>query len=259
MAPRAFCKRFPNFSHGFYSRQTTSVGCDWAPESPFSLSLISLPLLSPTFSSVLASLPGPWLYPGNWKEDHDADCSWSCWRGARRFLCLLLVQHPLEWCLPSGSPQLQLQLLLVHNKCALVDIKWLPCWLSRLRICLQCRRHRRRGFSPWVGKIPWKREWLLTPVFLSEKSHGQRSLAGYSPWGWKELDTTEQLSTHTIGIKNCWGCLDSPSGKYTRFTRIFFLRGEGLVVVVCNISALLVLLNPSSWAQCTVKAVYNVY
>ena len=38
----------------------------------------------------------------------------------------------------------------------------------------------------------------------------------------------------------------------------FFLRGEELVAVVCNISALLVLLNPSSWAQCTVKAVYNV-
>ena len=55
----------------------------------------------------------------------------------------------------------------------------------------QCRRHRRCGFDPWVWKIPWRRKWQPTPVFLPGKSHGQRSLAGYSPWGCKELDTTE--------------------------------------------------------------------
>ena len=49
------------------------------------------------------------------------------------------------------------------------------------------------GFDPWVGKIPWKRKWQLTPVLLSGKSHGRRSLAGYSPWGRKESDTTEWL------------------------------------------------------------------
>jgi len=38
-------------------------------------------------------------------------------------------------------------------------------------------------FNPWVGKIPWKRKWQPTPVILPGKSHGQRSLAGYSPWG----------------------------------------------------------------------------
>ena len=36
--------------------------------------------------------------------------------------------------------------------------------------------------DPWVGKIPWRREWQLTPVFLTGEFHGQRSLAGYSPW-----------------------------------------------------------------------------
>ena len=41
-----------------------------------------------------------------------------------------------------------------------------------------------------VGKISWNRKWEPTPVFLPEKSHGQRSLVGYSPWGCKELDTT---------------------------------------------------------------------
>ena len=53
-----------------------------------------------------------------------------------------------------------------------------------------CRLH------PWVGKFPWRKAWQLTPVFLPEESHGQRSLVGYSPWSHKESDTTEQLSTH---------------------------------------------------------------
>ena len=48
----------------------------------------------------------------------------------------------------------------------------------------------------WVGKIPWRREWLPIPVFLSGEPHGQRRLVGSSPWGCKELDTTEEL-THT--------------------------------------------------------------
>jgi len=45
----------------------------------------------------------------------------------------------------------------------------------------QCKRRRRCGFNPWVGKIPWRRGWLLTPIFLPGESHGQRNLAGYSP------------------------------------------------------------------------------
>ena len=45
-----------------------------------------------------------------------------------------------------------------------------------------------------VGKIPWKRKWQPTPVFLPGESHGQRSLVGYNSWGLKELDTTEQLT-----------------------------------------------------------------
>ena len=49
-------------------------------------------------------------------------------------------------------------------------------------------------------KIPWKREWLPTPVFLPGEFHGQRSLAGYSPWGHKESDTAERL-THTHKLR----------------------------------------------------------
>ena len=51
--------------------------------------------------------------------------------------------------------------------------------------------HKRRGFHPWVRKILSRRKWQPTPVFLPEKSHGQRSLAGYSPQGQKESDMTE--------------------------------------------------------------------
>ena len=58
----------------------------------------------------------------------------------------------------------------------------------------QCNRHKRYRFNPWVRKIPWRRKWQPTPVFLPRESHGQRSLVGYSPWGHKESDKTEQLS-----------------------------------------------------------------
>ena len=50
------------------------------------------------------------------------------------------------------------------------------------------------GFDPWIRKISWRREWLPTPEFLLGESRGQRSLVGYSPWGHKELDTTEGLT-----------------------------------------------------------------
>ena len=64
----------------------------------------------------------------------------------------------------------------------------------------QCRKPKIRGFDLWVGKIPWRRTWQPTSVFLLWQSHGQRSLAGYGPWGrrvghnWSNL---AQPSTHT--------------------------------------------------------------
>ena len=59
------------------------------------------------------------------------------------------------------------------------------------RIRLRCQRPE---FSPSVWKIPWRREWQPTPVSLPRESHGQRSLAGCSPWSCKESDTTERLN-----------------------------------------------------------------
>ena len=72
-------------------------------------------------------------------------------------------------------------------------LSWLPRWLSGKEFACQCRRHK---FDRWVEKIPWRRKWQATPVFLPGKSHGQRSLAGYGPWVHKELDTTEQLNNN---------------------------------------------------------------
>ena len=51
----------------------------------------------------------------------------------------------------------------------------------------------RHGFDIWVRKIPWRRKWQPITVFLLGESHGQRSLAGYSPWGCKESDMTEHI------------------------------------------------------------------
>ena len=57
-------------------------------------------------------------------------------------------------------------------------------------------RCRRPGFDPWVRKIPRRRKWVPTPLFSSGKSHGQRSLVGYSPWSRKGLDMTESLNNN---------------------------------------------------------------
>ena len=62
-----------------------------------------------------------------------------------------------------------------------------------VKISCLCRRCRRCGFDPWVRKIPWRRQWQPTQVFLPKKSHGQRSLAGYSPWGHKELNVIKHM------------------------------------------------------------------
>ena len=72
---------------------------------------------------------------------------------------------------------------------------WLPRWLSGKEYICQCRRHKRHLFCPWVGKIPWRREWLPTLVFWSGVFHRQRSLMGYNPWDLVQLDMTEHICT----------------------------------------------------------------
>jgi len=63
----------------------------------------------------------------------------------------------------------------------------LPWWLSGKESACQCRRHR---FHPWIRKIPWRRKWQLTLVFLTGKSHGHRCLVATVHGVTKEADTT---------------------------------------------------------------------
>ena len=76
--------------------------------------------------------------------------------------------------------------MLVAQLCPTLCNPGLPWWLSWKRIRLQCRRP---GFDPSVGKVPWRREWLPTPVFWPGEFHGL-----HSPWGHKESDMNEWLS-----------------------------------------------------------------
>ena len=86
----------------------------------------------------------------------------------------------------------------IYNYVTLYNNKGFPGTSNGKSICLQCRRP---GFNPWVWKIPWRRNWQPTPVLLPRKSHGWRSLAGYSQWGHKESDTTEWLTLITIHVE----------------------------------------------------------
>ena len=83
-----------------------------------------------------------------------------------------------------------------------------PRWLSGKESTWQFRKHRRRGFNPWVRMIPWSRKQQPTPILLPGKFHGQRNLAGYSPWGHKELDitehTTKTMSKEGTALRLCW-------------------------------------------------------
>ena len=73
----------------------------------------------------------------------------------------------------------------------------IPWWFSIKESDCQCRRC---GFNPWVRKIPWRRKWQPTPVFLPGKSHRQRNLVGHSPWGRKRvrhgLATKQQIQIY---------------------------------------------------------------
>ena len=85
---------------------------------------------------------------------------------------------------PENSLNLHLPQFLAHW--------WRPGGsVVKKKYACQCRK---AGLNSWVGKIPWRRAWQPTAVFLPEKFPGQKNLAGYNPWGRKESDTTEWLN-----------------------------------------------------------------
>ena len=66
-----------------------------------------------------------------------------------------------------------------------------PVGASGIEPAHQCRRHKRHVIDPWARKIPWRKKWQPTAVFLPGEFHGQRNLVGYSPWSCKKPDMTE--------------------------------------------------------------------
>ena len=70
------------------------------------------------------------------------------------------------------------------------------CGASGKKSTCQYRRCRRPEFPQWVRKVSWRRKQQPTPLFLAGKSHEQKSLASYSPWGCRKSDTTEHTNTH---------------------------------------------------------------
>ena len=77
----------------------------------------------------------------------------------------------------------------------------LPQWLSGKESDCSVQETLKMRFSPWVGKIPWRRASHPTSVILSGKSQGQRILVGYGPWGHKKSDTTEVTALNTKKFK----------------------------------------------------------
>ena len=110
-------------------------------------------------------------------------------------------QHPCPPWLPSVSTSNIPSGLDLFIKSLLCARRGFPDSSSGKEPVCQCRGHKRCGFNPWVRKIPLRRVWQPTPVFLPGESHGQRSLVVYSPWDHKEPDTTEasqHTHTHTV-------------------------------------------------------------
>ena len=112
-------------------------------------------------------------------------------------------------------------------------------------------------FLPWVRKIPWRRKWHPTPVFLSEQSPGQRSQEIYSPWGHKELDTTEAWCAMVPGlVKSQTRLSDWTELNWTEHTKLL-LRYCGsifsillVLIIILNIKQKITILStgPKSFA-----------
>ena len=106
-------------------------------------------------------------------------------------ICLCLVAVQLRWW-PGINKLLFLQATAIFSDYFNYQ-GWLsrcmcfPCGASGKEPACHCRRLKRHRFDPWTRKIPLRRAWQPTLVFLPGKSHGQRSLAGYSPWGHRRV------------------------------------------------------------------------
>ena len=122
---------------------------------------------------------------GKVRDSHPVLTSNACW-----------VNEGTDGCTP-GSPCSSHSYYFLSNFHDLTaspqQVYWLPRWLSGKESACRYRRLRRCRFNPWVGKIPWRRKWQPTPVFLLGKS-----LADYSPWDHEGLDATQHEHATTL-------------------------------------------------------------
>ena len=162
----------------------------------------------------------------------------SCWIwGAlqlRGFSLSSRLVRPALKCVPAHQHMSQFCLDLTRTrslyfKKGLWQLLWWPRgsprWLHGKESTCQWRRLR---FNPWVGKIPWRRKWPPTPVFLPGKSHGQRSVMGYSSWGRKRV-------THDLATEHAhWLSRDEDSTLPLQGARVQSLERELRSHVQCS-------------------------
>ena len=131
----------------------------------------------------------------------------------------------------------------------------------------QCRRRKRHGFDSWVRKIPWRRKWTPTPIFLPGESHGQRSLLGYETIGvsksqtqLKRLSTHTGILYHTLNLKSdsktytIWLLLISPSPLQSPFLLFSLLHPLGHLDVPHLCKAC-----PISWLHMAVPSARDLF
>ena len=111
-----------------------------------------------------------------WRHPSDAHFSWPS-----------IFSH-WNFCVPTAWEHLIFIIMSFLQMLAKTSICLV--WITHSLSC-QCKRHKRCRFDPWVWKIPWRRTWKSTPVFLPGETHGQRSPVCYSPWGHTESDMPE--------------------------------------------------------------------
>ena len=120
-----------------------------------------------------------------------------------------------------------------------------------------CRRllqqYGRPRFNPWVRKIPCRREWLCTPVFLPGESHGQKGLAGYSPQGCKESDATEALQHTSTQAPRLWHPVTTvPENEYNSLHPLRYMEAVAKSFQSCPTlcsSLSLLLIKPIDFQQ----------
>ena len=119
------------------------------------------------------------------------------WQNVQERLNLTQILKTISRCNRAGEGE---QGLRSRKNKKVKSLIWLLRQRSGKESPCQSRRRKRCRFDPWVGKMLWSRKWQPIQAFLPRKFHGQRSLAGYSTWGYKESEVFEHISMKSIII-----------------------------------------------------------